>query len=334
MAHPPEESMVTVQEFRLTELQQPTNSLPIQKALTTEAQTDHFMEQYLEDPNVHLIFVDGSYTPPSRHSAGGAGWAWAHFRNTKGGGRVSPSDLILEDYGSVSDIGLRKPDSPNDANEVNFQYNCLHSELAALGMALLYIDKQQESLVSTKIVIGYDSTVAKGLTTGENTSNDTRTTDIIASLKTLLTKINSAKRMVAESLLQRTAHTILDANHIQFRWIKSHTGLDVGNAWVDARAKAGSQGKNRLNPDRPIPYLPELNSTRLHRSSPTASNQNEATTIMQSRESLIRSQHAPVIQPFPYAPITLLAHQDDDPDITIPPFEDIHCDPIGPLSED
>ena len=55
---------------------------------------------------------------------------------------------------------------------------------------------------------------------------------------------------------------------------------------------------------------------------------------MQSRESLIRSQHAPVIQPFPYAPNTLLAHQDDDPDIITPPFEDIQCDPIGPLSED
>ena len=121
------------------------------------------MEHYLEEPNVHLIFVDGSYTPPSRHSVAtsveldGHGHIFA-TRKAVDECPESHSDLILEDYGSVSDICLRKPESPDEANEVNFQYNCLHSELAALGMALLYIDKQQESLVSTKIVIGYAMT--------------------------------------------------------------------------------------------------------------------------------------------------------------------------------
>jgi hypothetical protein len=115
--------------------------------------------------------------------------------------------------------------------------NSLHAELTDMGMALYYI-KSDPLLINTKIVICYGSQVAKGLSTGDNKSS----TNLVTAGRRALKETNNLRATAAES--RRPAglspQSILEANHIQFRWIKAHSGRDVGNAWIDARAKTGA----------------------------------------------------------------------------------------------
>ena len=136
-------------------------------------------------------------------------------------------------------------------------------------MALKYI-KSDPLLINTKIVICYDSQVAKGLITGlgDSKSHNSYSTNLVTAGKRALKETNKLRANAAKSRMPAglSPQSIVEANHVQFRWIKAHSGRDVGNAWVDARAKAGAYGHT---PDNPIigqesaPILSELDLTTL-----------------------------------------------------------------------
>ena len=117
-------------------------------------------------------------------------------------------------------------------------------------------------------MICYDSQVAKGLITGDNKSHNSYSNSLVTAGKRALKETNNLRAAAAKSRMPAglSPQSKVEANHIQFRWIKAHSGRDVGNAWVDARAKAGAYSHT---PDNPIigqesaPILSELDLTTL-----------------------------------------------------------------------
>jgi ribonuclease HI len=193
-----------------------------------------------------------------------AGWAWAQFRNSQGNGTVYTQDIITENYGPMQNLMLRDPVT-QESEEIAM--NSLHAELTAMVMALNYI-KSDPLLINIKIVLCYDSQVAKGLITGDNKSHNSYSTNLVTAGRRALKETNNLRANAAKSRMPEgiSPQSIVEANHIQFRWIKAHSGRDVGNAWVDARAKAGAYGNT---PDNPIigqesaPILSELDLSTL-----------------------------------------------------------------------
>jgi hypothetical protein len=262
--HPPNELVETVQEIRISTPFPLISTTPRLTPADT-ATADALMEEYLKDTDIRLFYTDGSYFPPTHPLPDEfAGWAWAQFRNSQGNGTVFTQDIITENYGSMQNLLLRDPVT-QAAEEIAM--NSLHAELTAMGMALYYI-KSDPLLINTKIVICYGSQVAKGLITGDNKSHNSYSTNLVTAGRRALKETNNLRATAAKSRMPAglSPQSIVEANHIQFRWIKAHSGRDVGKAWVDAPAKAGAYGHT---PDTPMigqesaPVLSELDLATL-----------------------------------------------------------------------
>jgi ribonuclease HI len=209
----------------------------------------------------------------------------------------------------MKNLALCDPDT-QDTEEIVM--SSLHAELIAMGMALNYI-KSEPLLMHTRIVICYDSQVAKGLITGDNKSHNSSSTNLVTAGRRALKETNKLRTTAAKSRLPvgYSPQSTWEANHIQFRWIRAHSGQDVGNAWVDARAKAGAYGHT---PDNPIigqenaPALLEIDQSFL-----------QLHSTEHPQESHILTNPTEIDQYYsPLGPATIMDDlETDDPDIAI-----------------
>ncbi len=113
------------------------------------------------------------------------------------------------------------------------------------------------TLFHAPTLIRYDSENARRILTGQFTNRDPNLVSLSNLVKRILRTLNEERRAHAELELGYSATNGIEANIIHWQWVRAHTGKDVGNSWVDCRAKSGADGFSPTNPppdQEPSPF--------------------------------------------------------------------------------
>ena len=107
-------------------------------------------------------------------------------------------------------------------------------------------------------LIRYDSENARRILTGQFTNRDPNLVSLSNLVKRILRTLNEERRAHAELELGYSATNGIEANIIHWQWVRAHTGKDLGNSWIDCRAKSGADGFSPTNPPPDQEASPDL----------------------------------------------------------------------------
>ena len=122
------------------------------------------------------------------------------------------------------------------------------------------------TLFHAPTLIRYDSENARRILTGQFTNRDPNLVSLSNLVKRILRTLNEERRTHSESGLGFSATNAIEANSVHWQWVRAHTGRDLGNSWVDCRAKSGADGYSPSNPppgQGARPNLSELETPRV-----------------------------------------------------------------------
>ena len=123
---------------------------------------------------------------------------------------------------------------------------------------LMHIHKSP-NLHHKPVLIRYDSETSRRVITGQWHVRDINLVPLVSIIRNVLNDLNDKRRAQAEQcgggMIARSA---FEANKIGWQWVKAHN-KDLGNDWVDARAKSGadkySAASRRPAGEEHRPYL-------------------------------------------------------------------------------
>ena len=168
-----------------------------------------------------------------------AGFAWAQFQFT--GCLPSSSDLIGEDYDDVRTLNFLRPNGSNPLSDDIDRASCCAAEIFGMLSIILHIIRTP-ALFHAPVLIRYDSENARRILTGQFTNRDPNLVSLSNLVKRILRTFHEERRAHAELELGYSATNGIEANSIHWQWVRAHTGKDLGNSWVDCRAKSGADG--------------------------------------------------------------------------------------------
>jgi hypothetical protein len=200
------------------------------------------LELVLLIPELALFYSDGSFTDLDPkglepYAVWKAGFAWAQFRFT--GCVPSSSDLIGEDYGNVRTLNFLRPNGSYLLSDDIDRASCCAAEIFGMLAIIMHIIRTP-TLFHAPTLIRYGSENARRILTGQITYRDPNLVSLSNLVKRILRTLNEERRAYAELELGYSATNGIGANIIHWQWVRAHTGKDLGNSWVDCRAKSGA----------------------------------------------------------------------------------------------
>jgi hypothetical protein len=224
----------------------------IRIGVTISSIEEAHIESLVKNPETELYFTDGSYSGYSRtYPIERFGWAWAAFENRYADGEGRLSTSFIESYGGIAAIQEYLPSFNEEL------YSALNAELAAIFLALTHINSNPEH-ISTPILINYDNETARRFVTGEWEPRSRVPQLLAREARNLLANMNTARQTYQEITFGTLCSNKITANHIGFRWVRAHTNKSLGNAWVDDRAKAASDGWSTFRPRNEEEFMAPL----------------------------------------------------------------------------
>ena len=159
----------------------------------------------------------------------------------------SSSDLIGEDYGNVRTLNFLRPNGSYLLSDDIDRASCCAAEIFGMLAIIMHIIRTP-TLFHAPTLIRYDSENARRILTGQFTNRDPNLVSLSNLVKRILRTLNEERRAHAELELGYSATNGIEANIIHWQWVRAHTGKDLGNSWVDYRAKSGADGFSPTNP--------------------------------------------------------------------------------------